>query len=229
MDRLRCRQVLMFLVILVGGTLLAACGTTSDPDVDTPAPASGEPAAPAAEPAADAERTLRVGWSRDLDVLDATVATSRFYRMFMYQLYTPLVYERVAGQLLPGLAHSWDVADDHASVTFFLRDDIDLTDGTHFDAHLLVASWERVLDPDTGSLHTGQFADFEGWDVIDDYTVTVHFEDPNMDPAAFFAERTGLWASPNSLDAVAAMGSDYVRQPVSYGAYMIESRTETQV
>ncbi len=48
----------------------------------------------------------------------------------------------------PLLATSWEMAEDGKSWTYQLREDVTFTDGTPFDADVVVKNFERVFDPD---------------------------------------------------------------------------------
>src|SRR6476660_2585347 len=49
----------------------------------------------------------------------------------------------------PALAERWDVTPDGSRYTFHLRRGVTFTDGTPFTAALVIASWQRALDPKT--------------------------------------------------------------------------------
>ncbi len=52
-------------------------------------------------------------------------------------------------RVLPALATRWDVSDDGSRYTFHLRSGVSFSDGTPLDAHTVVASWQRALNPAT--------------------------------------------------------------------------------
>ncbi len=207
--------VVMFTILALLGSILVGCGGA--------APTPSEPSEPAGpDPAPDADRmggTVTVGWGRVITGLDPSVWTSRFDRMLMTQVYTPLIWEAEAYEFAPGMARDWEVNEDYTEITLFLRDDIDLADGSHFDADLLIASWDRILDPATASLQTRQFEDITEYVKVDDYTVKVTFDSPNYRIVNHFAD---LWSSPNSMAAIEQFGDEYGLNFVSYGPYKID-------
>jgi oligopeptide transport system substrate-binding protein len=55
------------------------------------------------------------------------------------------------GEVLPGMAESWEVSADGLTVTFNLRDDAKWSDGTALTADDFVRSWLRGMDPRNAS------------------------------------------------------------------------------
>ena len=51
--------------------------------------------------------------------------------------------------LIPDIAHSWKLADDHVTYTFRLRRDVRFSNGRKITAQDFKYSFERVLTPDT--------------------------------------------------------------------------------
>jgi len=55
------------------------------------------------------------------------------------------------GEVLPGMAESWEVSSDGLTVTFDIRDDAKWSDGTAVTADDFVRSWTRGMDPRNAS------------------------------------------------------------------------------
>jgi oligopeptide transport system substrate-binding protein len=60
-----------------------------------------------------------------------------------------LVRER-SGEVVPGIAKSWDTSDDGRVITFHLRES-KWSDGSDLTAHDFVYAWKRAIDPATAS------------------------------------------------------------------------------
>lgn len=56
-----------------------------------------------------------------------------------------------AGEAEPGLAKSWSISEDGLRWTFRLRDGLQFSDGTNFDASLFLQIWARLQAPETAS------------------------------------------------------------------------------
>lgn len=152
-------------------SLVAACGGSSD-------------AAPGATEA-DGEATyggvLTVGLSADVANYDPQQRPQLQSRTVSRQITDTLTdQDPETGEILPWLATSWEVNDDATAFTFTLRDDVTFSDGTPFDAEVVKANLERVVD--IGALAyvaAGYLRGFSSAEVVDEHTVTVTFDEPN--------------------------------------------------
>lgn len=81
------------------------------------------------------------------------------------------------GNARPYLAESWEIAPDHSSVTFHLRDDVYWHDGERTDAHDVAFTYLAVTDPLTAFPNAAFWDHYvageEGIEVIDDFTVRI--------------------------------------------------------
>ena len=94
---------------------------------------------------------------------------------------------RPDGNLFPGLATEWSVADDNVTWTLTLRDDVTFQDGTPFNAEAVVFNLERIVNPDTKSEYAVfQLGPYESSRAVDEYTVEIVMSEP-VRPAAGLA------------------------------------------
>jgi peptide/nickel transport system substrate-binding protein len=167
------RRRFMLLLGAAGSGLLVACSgddesaggdatTTSGASTDTTAPTDstaaegGETtAASPAEPTAPSG-TLRLGspWPfttfNPHDALRAGTGGMAYWRV----QFDSLVERSEDGELLPGLATSWELTPE--GFTLQLRDDVTFSDGTPFDATVVQANLENVArDPRLGGIFGG--------------------------------------------------------------------------
>ena len=85
------------------------------------------------------------------------------------------------GTPIPGQAESCDVSDDGLTYTFHLRDDLKWSDGTPLTAEDFVWSWQRAIDPDTGSDYAYMFESIAGYsDALDLDNPEYAAENPDM-------------------------------------------------
>jgi len=92
----------------------------------------------------------------------------------------------------PALAQRWDVTPDGSKYTFHLRPGVKFTDGTALTAKIVVASWQRALDPKTKGgraeplqpirgakdFADGKATSVSGLSAPNDSTVVVQLEQP---------------------------------------------------
>jgi peptide/nickel transport system substrate-binding protein len=82
-------------------------------------------------------------------------------------------------ELVPVLADSWEIAEDHLQYTFHLKRNIRWQDGQLFTARDILFSFERIKDPKVDAAHLrNYYQDIERLEVIDDYTVRYHYRIP---------------------------------------------------
>lgn len=97
-----------------------------------------------------------------------------------------LIYDQIYDTILrhskdglqPGLATSYEVADDNLSITFHLREGVMWHHGREFEAQDVVFTLERLLDPDFGSPWAGQLASIEKVEAVDKYTARISLKEP---------------------------------------------------
>ena len=81
---------------------------------------------------------------------------------------------RDSGQsIIPDLAHSWEIAKDGKTYTFFLRKGVKFHDGGDFTAEDVKATYARIITPPTGfsSPRTPLFSTVSEINVRDPYTI----------------------------------------------------------
>jgi ABC-type oligopeptide transport system substrate-binding subunit len=83
--------------------------------------------------------------------LDPAAATDNFSSQVIQDLYEGLTRESANGEVVPGVASSWDVDPTGIQYTFHLRPNASWSNGKQVVASEFVASWQRVLDPKQGS------------------------------------------------------------------------------
>ncbi|WP_428311196.1 peptide ABC transporter substrate-binding protein [Hydrocarboniphaga sp.] len=98
-----------------------------------------------------AEVVLRRGNGPDVETLDPHKVRSVSAGNVVRDLYEGLVSEAPDGALIPGVAESWQIADDGRVYTFSLRDNARWSNGEPVTAQDFVAGLRRSVDPQTAS------------------------------------------------------------------------------
>lgn len=99
--------------------------------------------------------------------------------------YEPLATFNDQGELIPFLAAeiptlgNGGVAADGLSVTWNLRRDVQWADGQPFTADDVLFTFEFVTNPEVQSASAGVYSGVEQVEVVDDYTVRLHFKTVN--------------------------------------------------
>ncbi|MEC5425373.1 ABC transporter substrate-binding protein [Virgibacillus sp. C22-A2] len=174
----------------------------------------------------------RGGDSESLDPSSTTDGESS--RVTVQVLESLLQFDEDSFELLPGLAHDWDVADDGLSYTFFLEEGVTFHDGTDFNAEAVKTNFERWSDPeheyaftDDGyvySMYGTMFGGFKGDEnhVIEEINVVGDHEIEFVlkQPLGYFLQNMGMsYFGINSPAAFEEYGNMINENPVGTGPF----------
>ena len=109
-----------------------------------------------------APHALRVAWRNFSGKLDPAMVKETPRALLMQQLFSGLVRLGQDLEILPDLAHGWDVLDQGQRYVFHLRSDARWIDGMPVTAADFEFAWKRVLDPATGSPNAGDLFVIKG-------------------------------------------------------------------
>ncbi len=118
-------------------------------------------------------------------------------------LYTGLTDLDLQGNIIPGLAESWEPSSDLKSWVFRLRKGVLFHNGREVEAEAVKLNIERIKDPKIGgNWERGAIASIIGAEVVDRYTVRLKTEKPDASvPTAVMHYPTRLLA-PDAFDKV---------------------------
>lgn len=93
-------------------------------------------------------------------------------------MYEALTKQDESGQVGPGLAVSWSVSPDRRTWTFKLRPGVTFHDGAPFNAQAVKFTYDRILNPATGSPRRSSLEMVESTEAIDDLTFRLTTKEP---------------------------------------------------
>lgn len=130
--------------------------------------------------AAQDDNTLILARAVDATGLDPHTQTAFASLRLLELIYEPLVTTNENLELVPALAESWEFSDDGLTLTFTLRDGVTFHDGSAFTSEDVKATFERILDEETGSAAATNYASIESIDTPDDLTVVFNLSTPDV-------------------------------------------------
>lgn len=136
-------------------------------------------------------------------------------RRVMRQMFDALVDIDFQGNVVPLLAHSWDISDDGLVYTFYLNKGVTFHDGTGLTAADVLFTLESILDPSVESTEAPRFALISELRTIDDYTLEITLSEPS---APFIVALDDARVMPRHI--VQEVGHNaFGRQPVGSGPF----------
>ena len=167
---------------------------------------------------AQAADTIIVGKAEEAVGWDPALVTASSSFELMAAVYETLIIFDDDGQPMSILAESWEQPDDTTYV-FTLREGVTFHNGNPLTAEDVVFSFERLMDPDAGSVWASQFEPVESVEATDELTVTITL---NQSYGPFLSVLTAGYAAilPNSPD------TDFQTEMIGTGAYKIQEHVQ---
>jgi peptide/nickel transport system substrate-binding protein len=210
------------LLAVVAMVVSCAPAATPAPAETQGAPSAAETSAPAstaAPPASEVPQELTLNFRLGPEQLDPQIENSSSGQRALDSMFDKLVDLDAELNVVPQLAHDWEVSDDGLDYTFHLEEGVTFHDGTPFNAEAVKFTFERVLDPEFGSPFLGDYTMIDSIEVVDDSTVVFHLQYPHGP----FVRRLGVGqASIISPTAVQKWGEDFGSHAVGTGPFMLE-------
>lgn len=150
---------------------------------------------------------------------------------------TPITYSALYGDFLVpnpetgasdcNMCETFTTADGGATWDITLKDGIEFSDGTPFNAEAVKYNWDRVKDPTNGSASAGFAGQISETQVVDDLTLKLQMTAPNPGFAGNFIVYALQWvASPAALEAGPEL---FNKNPIGAGPFTLESWTPNGV
>jgi peptide/nickel transport system substrate-binding protein len=195
-------------------SLLSACSPTPTQE-PTPTPEER-----IADPTPAQGGRLVYGLTLAPSGIDPHVDASSELGIPLTSVYDTLVYQDLDGSFVPGLAERWEVSEDGLVYTFFLNDQVQFHDATPFDAQAVQFNLERIASPETNSRKArGLLGPYDHTEIVDDYTVKIHFNEPY---APFLDSASQVYLGMASPTAVRKWGANYQLHQVGTGPFMFK-------
>ncbi|MBP2368891.1 ABC transporter substrate-binding protein [Pseudonocardia parietis] len=124
------------------------------------------------------------------------------------------------GEIVPSMATAFTTDDGGKTFRLTLRDGLTFSDGSPLDAAAVQANWERMRDPETGSLYLSEARLVASTEVTDPATLAVTMAEPTPSfPYSIVTSSLNWIASPAAL---AQGGQAFDANPVGAGPFTLK-------
>ena len=140
--------------------------------------------------------TLEIAVDQSPVGLDPDIVTAFSSFAVVDQIYEGLLEVNSKLQLEPALATSWTVSPDGLSYTFELRQGVKFHNGRAMTSADVVYSFDRIMDPNTGSPQASRFSEVSKIEATGPYEVRFTLKEPF---APFLANLANLYVVPKEV------------------------------
>lgn len=186
--KMKLQRILVLFISLM--IVMSACA--SEPD-ETAAEGEGE-----SENGAGGD--LVIAALSDAVSLDPTAVNDVPSFDVQYNIYETLVRQNEDMEPQPGLAESWEAIDE-TTWEFKLQEGVTFHDGSEFNADVVKANVERILDPDVAAPAAYLLEMIEDIEVVDDATIRFITEYPFSSLPAHFSHGVSNMVSKDQIEA----------------------------
>lgn len=159
-----------------------------------------------------------IAFQENIQTMDPHDGSSGIDISVALTMYETLLTPDEDGELQPLLAEDYEVDDESKNFTFFLRDDVEFTDGEKFNAEAVKANFERIIDSEGSINGYKSLRNVEDIEVVDDYEVKITLDDTN---SQFLDKvRSIRMASPKALEDDDV---DFGEESYGTGPFVMES------
>ena len=170
--------------------------------------------------AAMAKDDLTIAIQLEPPHLDPTSAAAGAIDSVLYSnVFEGLTRFESAGDVIPGLAKSWEISEDGLTYTFMLNEGVTFHDGTTMDAEDVKFSLDRIGAEDSANAQKALYSAIAEVNVIDPMTVEVKLSEANGNMLFNLAWGDAVIVAPESIEGIK-------QTPIGTGAFKFDSWTQ---
>lgn len=162
--------------------------------------------------------TLVMARTADATGLDPHTQTAFASFRLLELIYEPLVNLDKDLNVIPALAENWQYSDDAMSLTMNLRKGVKFHDGSDFTSADVKATFDRILNEDTGAVARSNFTSITAIDTPDDYTVVFTLSVADLPLLAAMASVNAA-----IVTSEAAESGDFTKTAIGTGPFKLDS------
>ncbi len=161
--------------------------------------------------------TLRAAWQAPWESLDPHFASTEASFQVLNNVLETLTFFDDDMNLIPWLAEDWSRSEDGLTWTFKLHEGVTFSNGREMTAEDVAWSFNRLIDPATGSGNAWRVGTDTVIEAVDDYTVTFTTSSPAANlPASLAANKSVAVFAQESLE-----DDGTVQVPIGTGPFVI--------
>lgn len=122
------------------------------------------------------KKILRVNNGSEPSSLHPGKAQSMHDSWVLDHTFEGLTKKTPEGEIVDGMAESWEVSEDGLTWVFFIKDDVKWSNGTPVTAHDFEYAWKYALHPNTASPYAYQFYSIRGAEALNSANADADFE-----------------------------------------------------
>ncbi len=170
--------------------------------------------------AQEGSNTLIMARAVDATGLDPHTQTAFASLRLTELIYEPLMQVDENLEVVPALAESWEFSDDGMALTFHLRQGVTFHDDSDFTSADVVASFDRILNEETGSATRTNLLSITSIDAPDDFTVVLNLSLPDVPLLSALASANAAILSSDVIES-----GDPTTDAIGTGPFKLDSWT----
>lgn len=197
----------------------AGCGQTesSSSESGSGSSSSAQTSETSQTNAQSGETVVRMNIGSEPDSLDPWQSAASDTDAMMHNVFEGLCLYNEKGEIIPGLAESWEISEDGLTYTFHLRQGVKFHNGDDFDSADVLYSYNNFAGLDGNEAVSSDYEIVESVEAPDQYTFVVHLSQPS---ASFLSV---------NIDSILPEGyDDQAANPVGTGPFKFVEYTPSQ-
>ncbi len=197
-------------------TAFAGCGQTEGSSGESGG-SSAQTSETSQTDAKNGETVVRMNISSEPDSLDPWKSAASDTEAMMHNVFEGLCLYNEKGEIIPGLAESWEISEDGLTYTFHLRQGVKFHNGDAFDSADVLYSYNNFAGLDGNQAVSSDYKIVESVEAPDAHTFVVHLSQPS---ASFLSV---------NIDSILPEGyDDQAASPVGTGPFRFVEYTPSQ-